>query len=110
MPMNLSPDRRCQLVIIFIMNRVSGFELPAPLAPRVPLGVFWKLITCVLSASQVSHAMLSARTGAYPAGLGLVAAWRRHCVRGPSGGEDDGGWAVAGEKAAALREQARRRS
>jgi hypothetical protein len=48
--MNLSPDRRCQLVIIFVMNRVSAFEVPAPLAPRVPPGVFWKLITFVLPA------------------------------------------------------------
>ncbi|HXP20531.1 MAG TPA: hypothetical protein VN840_12885 [Streptosporangiaceae bacterium] len=33
------------------MNRVSAFEFPAPLAPRVPPGVFWKLATSVLPAS-----------------------------------------------------------
>src|SRR5215468_11037967 len=48
MPMNLSPDRRCHLVIILLMNRVSAFELPGPLAPRVPPGLFWKLIATVL--------------------------------------------------------------
>src|SRR5215469_10312328 len=53
MPMNLSPDLRCQLVISLLTNRVSAFELPAPLAPRVPAGVFWKLIASVLFQAAV---------------------------------------------------------
>src|SRR5258708_33622662 len=48
MPWNLSPDRRCHLAIILVMNRVSAFEPPGPLAPRVPPGVFWRLMTTVL--------------------------------------------------------------
>src|SRR6266699_6734042 len=47
MPWNLSPDRRCQLVMARIRARVTGFD-PGVRAPRVPPGVVWKLITSVL--------------------------------------------------------------
>src|SRR5215469_14057813 len=49
MPWNLSPDRRCQLVMPRMIRRVTAFELTAR-PPRVPPGVFSKVIVLSLPA------------------------------------------------------------
>src|SRR5215468_11167360 len=49
MPMNLSPDRRCQPIATRLRARVTAFD-GGTRAPRLPPGVFWKLITPVLPA------------------------------------------------------------
>src|SRR6266699_4865898 len=46
-PLNLSPDRRCQPIATRVRARVTAFD-GGTRAPRVPPGVFWKLIRSVL--------------------------------------------------------------
>src|SRR2546426_10708488 len=43
-PMNLSPRRRCHLIIVRPTNRVNAFDRDGTRAPRVPLGIFSKLM------------------------------------------------------------------
>src|SRR5215472_11118353 len=51
MPWNLSPDRRCQLIATRLRARVTAFD-GGTRAPRLPPGVFWKLITSSLPGAH----------------------------------------------------------
>src|ERR1700683_5504617 len=61
-PWNLSPDRRCQLVMSRIIVRDTALE-PMPRGPRVPPGVFWKLIAVAFRRTARPEAMLARLPG-----------------------------------------------
>jgi hypothetical protein len=54
MPWNLSPERRCQLVMTRMTARVIAFDfMPRP--PRVPPGVAWKLTLSIPPVLSPTH-------------------------------------------------------